>query len=66
MDGFLEVVFKSSNEDSVYRSDMTVLVFMIGVIFKNSFCEKENETPSFLVNSIEYFPHSLYTIVTGG
>lgn len=57
---------KSGNEDSVYRSDVAVLVFMIGVIFEYSFCEKENKTPSFFVNSIEYFPHFLYTIVTGG
>ena len=62
----LKVFMKSSNEDSVYRSDMTALVFMNGTIIECNFCEKENKNRSFFVNSIEYFPHFLYTIVTGG
>lgn len=62
----LKVFMKSSNEDSVYRSDMTALVFMNGTIIECNFCEKENKTRSFFVNSIEYFPHFLYNIVTGG
>ncbi len=45
---------------------MAVLVFMIGVFSEYGFCEKEDKTPSFFVLKLEYFPHFLYTIVTGG